>query len=166
MKKKRTRLTILVVVLLPVLYYILSVLLMGNGRFVNYYFPSQFSIENSKNNNNFIKVISPDRIEIVDSIWFKKVNDKLQIYTCDSFYFKSYGIFNLFKHKINRAGFVCLNVNSLNEERLMIQYGNGEIYSIGDSNSYRNLYKIGSSVSLKIFTKDKELISILNFIKL
>lgn len=147
-------------------YYLLSILLMGTGSFTNYYFPSQFSIEDSKRNKNFIKTVLPTKIEITDSIRYSKIRDSLQIYICKKNYYKSYGIFNLFKHKIESEDFICLNINSLNEERLLIRYEDGLINSMGDSNSYRNVVKKGSDIYATIFTVDTIPVVRMEFINL
>ena len=147
-------------------YYLLSILLMGTGSFTNYYFPSQFSIEDSKRNKNFIKTVLPTKIEITDSIRYSKIRDSLQIYICKKNYYKSYGIFNLLKHKIESEDFICLNINSLNEERLLIRYEDGLINSMGDSNSYRNVVKKGSDIYATIFTVDTIPVVRMEFIKL
>jgi len=166
MERNKAKKILFAVVAIVGLYYLFSILLMGIGNFTNYYFPSQFSIEDSKRNKSFIRTVLPDKIEITDSIRYSKIRDRLQLYVCEKFYYKSYGVFNLFKHKIESKDFVCFNINSLNEERLLIRYDDGLINSMGDSNSYRNVVKKGSSICATIFTIDTIPIVRMDFIDL
>ncbi len=156
----------IVFLFIGIFYYLFTIALMENRQFVNYHYPGQMSIEMSKDQGNFIRTINPNTIEITDSLAYQHIKKDLEIYLCEVFYFKSYGVFNLFQHRIDRREYVCLNINSTYSERLLIKYGDGLMYSIGDSNSYRNIVKNGEGMQVRIFSRDTVPIVQMHFINL
>ncbi|GGH31470.1 hypothetical protein GCM10011418_44300 [Sphingobacterium alkalisoli] len=137
-----------------------------NGQFVHYHFPAQLSIENSIYNKNFLREIRPQKINVVDTVGYAKVRDQFEIYLCESYYYKSYGIFNLLRHRIDYENSVCLNVNFLGKEWLFIKYDNKRLIKARSSESFRNIYKLGTDVSVKIFDEDKNEIFEMEFLNL
>lgn len=166
MKNRKIKISLFIIVSIIILYYILSILLVRNGQFVRYYFPAQLSIENSIHNKNFIRKISPNRIEIVDTLTYEIIKDKLDIYLCEAYYYKSYGMFHIFSHRVDLINSICLNVNFLGEERIFIKYNEDRLKRIGDSDSFSNIFKIGSNVYVKIFNESKNVICTMDFLKL
>jgi len=166
MKNRRIKISLLVIVSTTILYYVLSILLVRNGQFVNHYFPAQLSIENSVYNKNFIREVSPNKLVVVDTIVYEKIKDKFEIYLCEAYYYKSYGIFNVFNHRVDFNNSICLNVNFLGEERIFIKYNDGRLKRVGDSESFWNSFKLGSNVNVKIFNDSKKEIFVMDFLHL
>lgn len=155
MKNRKIKVSLLVIISILVLYYILSILFVRNGQFVNYYFPAQLSVENSIYNKNFIRKITPNKIKKVNIAKYEEIKDGLEIYICEAYYYKSYGMLNLFKHKMEFRNSICLNVNSTIESKLFIKYDQEKPQRIGDSNSYWNIFKIGSNVRVQVFDNNQ-----------
>jgi len=156
----------IVLIFIGIFYFLFTIALMENRQFVNYHFPAQFSIEMSKDEGNYIRTLNPNTIEITDSLAYQNIKRDLEIYLCEAFYFKSYGVFNLFRHRIDRRDYVCLNINSTYHQSLLIQYNDGVMHSIGDSNSYWNIVKNGGGMQVRIFSRDTVPIVRMHFINL
>lgn len=165
-KNKIIKIAVIIFALILISYYIFSILFTRNGQFVNYHFPAQLSVENSIYNNNFIREISPDKIDIIDSLSYEKIGDNLEIYLCEAYYYKNYGIFNLLTHRMEFDNSICLNVNSKNRQKIFIEYNDGPMERMGNSNSYWNIFKIGSDVNVKFFNENKEEIFEMTFLEL
>lgn len=157
MKRNRViKISVTICLAIVLAYYVLSILIVRNGQFVNYHFPAQLSVENSIYNNNFIRQIRPDEIKILDSAFYADVKNDLEIYLCEAYYYKHYGILNLFNHRVEFDNSICLNLNLKRRQKAYIKYGDDFLKRMGDSNAYRNVFRKGSSVNVKIFNKDKK----------
>lgn len=153
---KKIKIVLFVLFLMLILYYILSIVLTRNGQFTNYHFPAQLSIENAIYNENFIRKIEPDKIEILDTLFYETIKDDLEIYLCEAYYYKNYGILNLFNHRLEFDNSICLNINSKRRKKMFIEYNDEPLKRIGNSESYWNIFKIGTDIDVKIFDENKD----------
>ena len=166
MKNRKIKISLITIISILILYFICSILFARNGQFVKYDFPSQLSIENSVYNKNFIREVRPQRIVIVDTVAYEKIKGKLEIYLCEAYYYKSYGILHLLKHRVDFENSVCLNVNYLGEEPIFIQYDDDRVKRMGSSNSFWNIFNLGSNVTVRIFNENEKEIVVMNFLNL
>lgn len=165
-KSKAVKIVLLSLISVLIVYYLFSILFTRNGQFVNYYFPAQFSIESSIENKNFIREINPDKITIVDTVGYERIKDELEIYLCEAFYYRHFGIFNLFSHRLDFDNSICLNVNFVGKDLLFIRYDDGRLKKMRSSNSYWNIFDLGSNVKVSILEKDEREIFSMQFLNL
>jgi hypothetical protein len=82
-----------------------------SNQFINYYFYSSESINDSKNNNLFIRKIDKDNINYQLDEKQKQYFNKNVVFWIDKYKVdKSFGMFNLFSYSIENDSYYTLNI--------------------------------------------------------
>lgn len=144
-------------------YYIVSIAISRNGQFVQHYYHPSVTIEESKEFNIFLYVLTSDSFEIIGSLDFRNfIDSELVIWVDNLKVQKSFGIFNLaaystIKHesKVVRIAYRDGNkrYSGIENNSIWIDYNNKLTKNISTTTGYG--YKKDSIPILK-FYKDKK----------